>query len=203
MPLVGAVDGHIPLLQQQVLSVGNGVDGALVHIGQLQHGVGLTPEEEARLLFVVEKGVNPLHLDPPGQRQLPDADGQGLRLRPGAVPDGHADGAGLLIGDHGKADAGIHLDRLIQVEELERLIPETHGQNGHAGVKVQKDGAVGCVAPGFPGCGHHTAGLKALLPGQGVAPVPFSPGLAVGSKGQDIQILNHRRLLSLCLPQRS
>ena len=64
MPLVGTVENHISLIQQQILSIRNRVQASLIHIGQLQHRVGLTGEQEALLLLMIEEGIQSLHPEP-------------------------------------------------------------------------------------------------------------------------------------------
>ena len=185
MPLVGAVNGHNPLGQHQILAAGDAVDAALVHIGQLQHGVLLSPEEEAPLFLVVEEGIHPLHLKPPGQSQLPDRDRQWLRLGPIAV-GGHANGAAFLVGRNGKPHAREDAHGLVQVEILKFLLLLGHSQDAHTGLIIQVHGFFRAILIGFLGGDRQNPLLPMGALGHGRAVGALSQKIAVGCKRQYI-----------------
>ena len=58
MPLIGGIDHGIPLVEQPVLAIGHGVQAALIHIGQLRHGVGFAGEQEALFLLLIKESVD-------------------------------------------------------------------------------------------------------------------------------------------------
>ena len=61
VPLPRAVEDDVSLPEQKVLPVYHAVQRALIHVGQLGHGVGFSGKQEALLLFLIEEGVNALH----------------------------------------------------------------------------------------------------------------------------------------------
>ena len=180
MPLVGAVDDQIALLQQDVLAVGHGMEGALVHVGQLQGLVGLAGEGEALLLLLVEEGVDAADLDLAAEAELVTG------VQPANLPQllGMAqlhDGA-VLVGMQGKPDTGLDAHGLVQIEMLEDLALTGHGEDGHVGMVAEPDLVLahpdGALAPEklqlFP-----ALGLRSLIP----APAALGFDDAKGLKG--------------------
>lgn len=160
VPLIGAVDGHIPLPQQQLVSAGHGVQASLVHISQFQHGVTLAPEEEPPFLLLVEEGVYPTHLDSP-------AKGPGLCWGScpglaGVARAGDFDGAFGLVGQHRKDHAGMQAHRLIQIE-VAVLRPVGDGQQAHTSFIVQIHRPIGAKEAYV--VGFHGDAFRAGSPG--------------------------------------
>ena len=127
MPLIGAKNGNIPLLQQDILAVCHAVQGALIHIGQLRHGMGLTGEHEALLPFLVEEGVKAADME---LVIHPIAVGAALShlLRLGLGTDQHR---GIpQEGRQEKLHPGLHIGNFIQIKILEFLTVRRYGQNG-------------------------------------------------------------------------
>ena len=61
VPLPRAVEDDVSLPEQKVLPVYHAVQRALIHVGQLGHGVGFPGKQEALLFLLIEEGVNALH----------------------------------------------------------------------------------------------------------------------------------------------
>ena len=129
VPLAGAVDDDVALLEQQVLAVGHGVDAALVHIGQFRHLVGLTREDKALLLLLIEEGIEAVDLHAVFHAQVSAVPlAHDLRLALGR----HLCGGGAINGHERKVYAGLDTDSLIQVEVLIILAVMGDAEDRHA-----------------------------------------------------------------------
>ena len=147
MPLVGGVDHQFPFLYHQVLSFCHGVNPALVHIHQLSHGVGLSREQEARLLLLQEEGVKALHLHPRGN---PVAAVLHLGTQaPGKGKACHLHGGGVLHRGQGEPHPGRELHPPVQEEIPIGVVVQGHGQGSHALGRSQPGGGGGLVKDGL------------------------------------------------------
>ena len=136
MPLSGSINDDVALLQQQVLAVRHAVEAALIHIGQLRHGMGLAGEQEALLLFLVEEGIQAVYphlLLHPQAAAAPGAHDLGHGLR------GHFRRGIALEGHQGEQHAALDTDGLIQIEMLVGFSVMGHGQDAHAGAAGEPD----------------------------------------------------------------
>ena len=122
MPLVGTVQHQFPLLQQDILPLHHGVQRALIHIGQLHHGVGFPGKQEALLLLLIEEGVDAVH--PELMLGLPEVQLPGREhLR--AVLSSHHNRGLLLKGTDPIIDPGLNKGDFIQIEMLKNLPIQT------------------------------------------------------------------------------
>ena len=151
MPLIGAVDYQVSLPQQDILTFHHRVHHALIHIGQLQNGVGLTGEQEALFLFLIEEGVDPFHPElavhrrlviglEPGRRDRPNQ----LRLLGGVEPYLCTAGEGR----HGKVDPIPEGNIFIQAEVPEGFPIGADRQYDHGGAAADQGGGLGTVDHG-------------------------------------------------------
>ena len=186
MPLTGAVDHQVALLQKQILAFGYGVQRPLIHIGQLRHGVGLPGKQEALLLLLVEEGVHVIHLE------------LAIDLRLGKIPGAHflrrrrSPEQGVRLTDKGGDDEKhprLDAHGLIQIVVLVVFPVQAYGK--HAGA-----GTAGC-----PGVGKSAENHRVLLgKGKGRDCVFIKTAGAVGAfrgngakalEGNLIQIPDH------------
>ena len=129
VPLPRAVEDDVPLPEQKILPVHHAVERALIHVGQLGHGVGFPGKQEALFLFLVEEGVNALHPQ--------------LMIHPGAAEGAASQLLRRLLGGH--HHRGVPLKRfqeeinpfaddggLVQIEALVGFPVRAGGQNAHA-----------------------------------------------------------------------
>ena len=132
MPLTGAIQYQIPLLQQQILTVRYGMQRALIHICQFAHGMSFTGEQEALLLLLIPEGINAFHAE--------------LSVHTEAVSMLCADLLRCLLGiqergclPHKGTDRKQNIrsdaDRLIQIKMLVILTVMAHRQNADTAVK--------------------------------------------------------------------
>ena len=130
VPLVGAVDYQVALLQQQILPLHHGVQLSLVHIGQLRHGMGLTGEQEALLLLLVEEGIDAVYVKLLVLSQpLHGLGAEEIRpLRRGV----HQHAGAALEGAEGELHTLFQGNGLVQVEMQILILSAAHGKNGHA-----------------------------------------------------------------------
>ena len=134
VPLVGSLEGKLALLQEDVLTVGNGVQLALIHISQLRHGVFLTGENEALLPLLVEEGVDAVNADLTVQPQA--GIGAGIDLL-GSDSGAKGDLRFALEGIQAEISVGFDTCRLIEVEVLEVDAIVGNGQNAFAAPQIK------------------------------------------------------------------
>ena len=188
MPLVGAVQHQITLLQQDVPAVGHGVQGALVHIGQLQGLMGLAGEGEALLLLLVEEGVDAADLDLAAEPELVAGIQTTHLLQLTAA--GHVHAGTLLIRMNGKTDAGLDADDLVQIEMAEGLPLCRNGQHGHIRMVAQPNLTVTHIHRALAPDKIPDLTVFSLL-GQVTAPDPLGFDDAVGLKRKLVQVADH------------
>ena len=120
------------------------MQGTLIHIGQLRHGVGFPGEEEALLLLLIEKGIDPFHPKLMVHPLTVRAAQAHLLRRLRAV---HQSVCRAGKGTDAEENLGLDAHRLVQIEILKYLSVQTDGE--HAGTVAVGDPGIAGGLPGY------------------------------------------------------
>ena len=135
MPLFGRVQHHVPLLQNEILSVRHRVQASLIHIDQFRHGMGLPGEYKPGLPLLIEQGVQTIHLHTGPYSEVPGIGALSQRKGHGAAAHLHTPAAPEA--SKFKPDAAFQPHRPVQIEIREALSVCRYRQDRQAGFRAQ------------------------------------------------------------------